>query len=58
MDATAAKPPNLAGLSLTSDVLDLIGRLFAVVEPDTFTTLVHVPRIQGHKVIELYGINS
>jgi hypothetical protein len=58
MDATVAKPPNLAGLSLTSDVLDLIGGLLAVIEPDTFTTLVRVLCVQGFRVVELYGIKS
>jgi hypothetical protein len=58
MDATVAKPPNLAGPSLTSDLLDLIGGLLAVIEPDTFTTLVRVLCVQGLRVVELYGIKS
>ena len=58
MDATVAKPPNPAGLSLASDLLDFIGGLFAVIEPDLFATPVHDFRIQGLQVVELYGIGS
>ena len=58
MDATVAKPPNLAGLSLTSNVLDLIGGSFSVIEPDAFTTLVHSLCVQGLRVVELYDIKS
>jgi hypothetical protein len=58
MDATVAKPPNLAGLSLTSNAPDLIGGSFSVIEPDAFTTLVHSLCSQGFIVIELHDIKS